>query len=333
MSVLIFGNNTNKQVDAMDNIKAATTNRKLFAVSLLGIGALLSYTQTSYALTYVLPANGNIVGNVQYANVHPGDSLSTLGRRYDIGGYEMVEANPKLNYSHPARGARVLIPSRFVLPEGSRKGIVINLAEMRLYFYHPDGVHVSTYPVGVGQEGWNTPLGKTSIVRKREHPTWVVPDSIMENQAAHGQPIPPTQGPGPTNPLGDYAMNTGLQNIVIHGSPFPKGVGVRSSHGCIRMLPEDVEELFHNVKVGTPVQIVNQTTKVGRLDDKLYLEAHEPLSKDYSDMHGVGTLIHKMASQLGKQYAIEWNEVQRVQSKATGYPLPIGTIGTSVSFK
>ncbi|MBS0286394.1 MAG: L,D-transpeptidase family protein [Proteobacteria bacterium] len=304
-----------------------TTIRNVFVVSTLWIGTLLCPVQ-SFALTFVLPHNGNIVGNVQYATVQPGDSLSTLGRRYDMGGYEMVEANPGVSYADPTPGKRIIIPSRFILPDTARKGIIINLAEMRLYYYHPDGVHVSTYPVGVGQEGWNTPLGTTTVTRKREHPVWVVPDSILENHEAHGEPIEKVWPAGPNNPLGDYAMNTGLKNIVIHGSPYPKGVGVRSSHGCIRMLNEDVAQLFKMVQIGTPVTIIHQPTKIGVMDNKLFLEAHVPLSKAqyYSDYTSTGELLHKLVK--GAKYSVHWKDIERIQNKANGLPQPIGSIGT-----
>lgn len=304
--------------------RSHTTIRTSIVLSALWIGACLP--SLCSALTYVIPANGNIVGNIQYTTVRSGDSLSTIGRQFDVGGYEMMEANPGVDYSNPRPGTTLMIPTRFVLPDAPRKGIIVNLAEMRLYYYHADGIHVSTYPIGVGQEGWETPLGKTQVVRKREHPTWVVPDSILENQAAHGKPIEKVMPPGPNNPLGDYAMNLGFQSIVIHGSPYPKGVGVRSSHGCIRMLNEDVAELFQLVSVGTPVNIVHQPTKIGHLNDKLFMEVHVPLSPtmSYEGHQSIGSLIHKIAGT--NSYSVEWQEVERIKSRANGYPLPIGSI-------
>ena len=304
----------------------AITTRMYSSASMLGIGASF-IPQTSLGLTFVLPANGNIVGHLQYAPVHPGDSVATLARRYDMGGYEMLEANPGINYDHPSIGENLIVPSSFILPDAPRDGIVINLAEMRLYYYHPDHVHVSTYPVGVGKAGWNTPLGKTQVVRKREHPTWVVPDSILANHIEHGQPIEKTRPPGPDNPLGDYAMNLGFANIVIHGTNTPKAVGVRASHGCIRMLPEDVKALFQHVRIGTPVYIIHQPTKIGRKNNQLYLEAHVPLGAElhqteYSD---VGNLIHKVKP-AGSSYHLEWEKIHRLQQSANGYPLPIGNI-------
>ncbi len=303
------------------------TSRKSIIVRLLGIGAILTYPIASFGLTFVMPANGNVVGNIQYATVQPGDSIADVAIRYNMGGYEMLEANPGINYSHPNPGTRLVIPSRFILPDAPKKGIVINLSEMRLYFYHPDGVHVSTYPVGVGQDGWNTPIGKTSIVKMRERPTWIVPDSIMENYIANGKTVNKVIPPSPTNPLGEYAMNTGFASIVIHGTPYPKAVGLRSSHGCIRMTNQDVGELFKMVKVGTPVEIIHQPAKIGQENNKLFMEAHVPISSSLydSDYKDVGSMIHKLADKIGKRYKVEWNEVERIRHQANGYPLPIGS--------
>lgn len=302
----------------------AALRNKLVA-AMLGISTLSIYSTTSMALTFALPADGsNIVGNIQYAKVNPGDTIWDIGRHYDIGWYEMLEANPNVNSADPRVGKRLVIPSRFILPDGPRKGIVVNLAEMRLYYYHPDGRKVSTYPVGIGQEGWNTKLCKTSVTRKRENPTWVVPESIMENHKDHGKDIPKVQPPGPTNPLGKHAISLGYDNLVIHGTPHPKGVGVRSSHGCIRMLPEDVAELYRIVAVGTPVEIIDQPNKVGRDDNKLFLEAHVPLKDNGGNL--VGDLIHRAASKSAKQYTVHWREVTKVQAKPSGYPVPIGRL-------
>lgn len=283
---------------------------------------------SSEALTFNLPAQGNIIGEVTETTVEYGDSLSTIGRRFDIGGYEMVEANPEASYSDPAPGTRLTIPSQFILPSGPQKGIVINLAEMRLYFYHPNGYQVSTYPVGIGQDGWLTPLGKTSIVRKRTDPTWVVPDSILANRRAHGDPIPPTMPPGPDNPLGQYAMNLGFKNIVIHGSPFPHGIGVRKSHGCINMLNEDIEELYPHVAMGTPVRIIHEPVKVGVLNDQLFLEAHVPLEESVYQ-EGI-SLKNKFQNALKNtnynSYKVHWNQIEMHAEQANGLPQLIGSL-------
>ncbi|MFI4938021.1 MAG: L,D-transpeptidase family protein [Candidatus Berkiellales bacterium] len=305
-----------------------TSLRKCIVATVLWIGALFSLPASCLALTFIMMPDSNVVGNVQYTVVRPGDSLATIAIRYNMGGYEMLEANPGVDYKHPQPGKRLVIPSRFVLPDTEKKGIVINLAEMRMYYYHSDGAHVSTYPIGVGQAGWNTPLGKTQITRKRLHPTWVVPDSIMAEHIAHGQFIPKVKGPGGDNPLGNFAMNTGFTSIVIHGTPFPKAVGVRSSHGCIRMTNENAGELFNSVKVGTPVNIIHQPTKIGKLDNKIYMEAHVPLSNELyaASYRDIGQMIHKTVEKTGQRYNVQWNEVERLQHRASGIPVAIGSL-------
>jgi len=282
----------------------------------------------SEALTFDLPKHGNVIGHVTQATVEYGDSLSTIGRQYGIGGYEMVEANPGVSYADPTPGSTVTIPSQFILPSGPKKDIVINLAEMRLYFYHPDGNKVSTYPIGIGKDGWLTPLGNTSITRKRIHPTWVVPDSILRNRMAHGNPTPPVVPPGPENPLGDYAMNLSFKNIVIHGSPFREGIGIRKSHGCINMLNEDIAEIYPHVNVGTSVRIISEPVKIGMMNNKLYLEAHVPLQEAlYND----GTPLRNKFQNLLKNtsynsYKVRWSEVRMHEDEANGMPQLIGSL-------
>jgi L,D-transpeptidase ErfK/SrfK len=150
----------------------------------------------------------------------------------------------------------------------------------------------------------------------------------MQNHIEHGQPIEKVRAPGPDNPLGDYAMNLGFKNIVLHGTNTPRGVGVRSSHGCIRMLPEDIEILFHQVKVGTSVRIIHEPTKIGRIDDQLFIEAHVPISKGgaYAPQTDIGATIEKLAHQVGANYEVQWDRLRKFQSRANGVPLPIGSI-------
>jgi L,D-transpeptidase ErfK/SrfK len=286
---------------------------------------ILLWTAQAWGLTYNVPKHGNIVGNIKYHTVRPGENLSTIGRQYDIGGYEMKEANPGVSYLHPPAGKNLTIPSRFILPNTKREGIVVNLAEMRLYFYHPDDSKVSTYPIGIGKDGWNTPVGTASIVRMRKDPTWVVPESILENHRANGKHIEKTMPPGPKNPLGRYAISTGFKNIVIHGSPYPRGIGVRSSHGCMRMWPEDVERLYQKVNVGMSIQIVHEPNKVGISNNQVYLEAHVPISDSlYFNYDSVDGAIQKTATKYGRKFSIQWNKAQNHRRTATGYPMPIG---------
>jgi L,D-transpeptidase ErfK/SrfK len=280
------------------------------------------------ALTFTIPHEGNIVGHIQETTVQPGDDLSTIGRQFDIGGYEMTEANPGVSFLNPQPGMSVVIPSQFILPSGPRKDIVINLAEMRLYFYHPDGRKVSTYPIGIGKGGWLTPMGSTQVVRKRANPTWVVPDSILANRRAHGDPIPPVMPPGPDNPLGHFAMNLGFKNIVIHGSPFPYGIGMRKSHGCINMLNEDIEELYPMVAVGTKVRIVHEPVKIGMMDNQLYLESHVPLQESlYQDSKSLKARFQQVLKDTKfATYQVHWDNIAEQKQEANGIPQFVGRL-------
>lgn len=305
-------------------IQSCTVNklnflRKSMIFVMLGTGILFS--AHTRALTFYMPSHGNVIGEMKSTTVKRGETLSTIGRHFDIGGYEMKEANPGIRYLRPPVGKRLTIPSRFVLPSGARKGIVVNLAEMRLYFYHPNGKKVSTYPIGIGKSGWTTPLGTTSIVRKRKNPTWVVPESIWINHARQGKFIPKVKPPGPDNPLGKYAMSLGFKNIVIHGTPYPMGVGVRSSHGCIRMLPEDIAQLFRQVPMGTQVRIVHEPVKVGHLNGKVFLESHVPLSEAMYPKHQRLSTLVNYVSQNAK---VNWSTAQKIQKRARGFPEVIG---------
>ncbi|MFO1258212.1 MAG: L,D-transpeptidase family protein [Gammaproteobacteria bacterium] len=301
------------------------TAEKWIGVCLLG---MVGINNTCHALTFPMPQNGNIVGSLQTTTARPGDTLGIVGLRYNIGGYEMKEANPGVPFGAPKVGSTLVIPSRFILPPGARKDIVINLAEMRLYYYHADGAHVSTFPVGVGQQGWTTPLGNTSILTKRKDPTWNVPESIWFNHLVKGQPIEKSVPPGPSNPLGRYAMNLGFTNIVIHGTPYPLAVGVRSSHGCIRMRNEDVEQLFSHVKIGTKVSIIHEPIKVGQDAGQLYMESHVPLGETmYPKSQNIRDLVMRTPHDRYRSFSIDWNTVDKVRAKSTGYPERFGTLG------
>ncbi|MFQ5488164.1 MAG: L,D-transpeptidase family protein [Gammaproteobacteria bacterium] len=237
----------------------------------------------SEAAVFPLPAPGNdLVGEVVMVTVQSGDTLLDIARRHDLGYKEIVAANPDVDPWLPPVGGPVLVPTRFILPNTPREGIVINLAEMRLYYFparqqNGQGV-VMTFPIGIGQEGWSTPLGKTRVIAKKRNPAWTVPESIRRESVVQGDPLPAVVPPGPDNPLGQYAMRLGIPGYLIHGTNKPFGVGRRISHGCIRMYPEDIEVLFGEVSLGTTVRIVDQPYKVGRENGNLYLEAHEPIT-------------------------------------------------------
>jgi len=220
-----------------------------------------------------------IVGHNLVVFSHQEDTLLDIARRFDVGYNEIVTANPDLDPWLPGSGKRVLVPNRFILPDAPHKGIVINLAEMRLYYYPPKKKNqlqqVITHPIGVGREGWTTPLGKTRIIQKKKDPTWTPPASILAEHLEKGDPLPKVVPAGPDNPLGAYAMRLGMPGYLLHGTNRPFGVGMRVSHGCIRLFPEDIEHLFGVVAVNTPVEILYQPYKAALDGTDLYLEAHQ----------------------------------------------------------
>lgn len=229
-------------------------------IHVLLLGTLLA--SPVFGLTFIGPVNGNgnFLGKTNVHIVKQGESLLDIGHHYDIGVLELRKANPGLNNRRLKAGVHLKIPSRYQLPSGPRNGIVLNLAEMRVYYYHPDSNEISTYPVGVGKQGWSTPIGTSTIVRKVPNPTWTPPPSIVREAERRGKHLRPI-GPGPKNPLGHYAMYLGFPRILMHGTTAPSSIGLRSSHGCIRMFNKDIKELFHHVPVGTQVRIVYEPRK------------------------------------------------------------------------
>jgi L,D-transpeptidase ErfK/SrfK len=281
------------------------------------------------ALTFSLPTKGdNIVGQLRHVQTLPGDTFSSVGRRFDIGYYEMVEANPGIHPDNIPAGTTLTVPTRFILPSSTRTGIVVNLAELRLYYYPPHQKKIMTFPVGIGSEGWDTPIGKTKIIKKVKDPTWIVPKSILEDREEDGVQLPKSVPPGPDNPMGGYALYLGFSGYRVHGAKHEdiEGIGRRSSHGCIRLLPEDIERLFEEVSVKTPVQILNTPYKIGWFKGKLYLEAHLPLEANLPNYEHDASPVIKLIETTVKQKntAVNWDLVQTVAKAQHGYPEAIG---------
>ena len=231
---------------------------------------------------YELPPDGyDVVGALATITAREDDTLVDIARRHGLGYHDIVRANRGVNVWVPGEGTEVVLPTRFVLPPGPRQGIVLNLPEYRLYYYPEpaDGelAYVMTYPISIGRMDWDTPLGATSVISKVRNPSWYTPQSVRDEHAADGRPLPRIVPPGPQNPLGKYAMRLGLPGYLIHGTNRPAGVGMRVTHGCIRMFPEDIEFLFPNVDVNTPVRIINEPVKLGWFGNELVMEVHPVL--------------------------------------------------------
>lgn len=293
------------------------------------------YYLPGYALSFDVPKPGNnIVGEVKTAIVRDGEDFSDIAARFDLGYYEVFEANLGVDPDDPPEGTVLIIPTRYILPpELIANTMVINLAELRLYYWAQAENKIYIFPIGIGKESgmgkeedWRTPVGTLTIVEKIKDPKWVVPDSIMKFRESIGDKVPKVVMPGPDNPLGNYALRTSNTTILIHGTNVPEGIGRRSSAGCIRLYPNDIEHLFHLVKIGTPIKIINSPYKAGWFDGKLYLEAHLPLSEQRLQWGGdLSPAIH-LLEEFNKfnRVFINWDKVTKVAADHLAIPQEVG---------
>jgi L,D-transpeptidase ErfK/SrfK len=272
-------------------------------------------------------AESDLIGRASVSIVAPGDTLLDLARRHGLGFIEIRAANPGLDPWILAPGTRVVLPTAHLLPGGRREGIVINLADQRLYFFPPRGGPALSFPIGIGKKRWETPLGQTRVVGKRENPTWVPPPSVRTERPD----LPAAFPPGPNNPLGAFALDLSWDNFVIHGTNRPDGVGRRVSHGCIRLYPEDISRLFPLVKIGTPVVFLDQAIKFGWLDDELNMEAHPSQAQaDEIEADGRFTRVHvpdiawRAVRAAGEQAnRLDWSLIDQIAAERQGIPVRI----------
>jgi L,D-transpeptidase ErfK/SrfK len=271
---------------------------------------------------FALGKSDTLIGRLAAVKLEGNDSLPDIARHFGLGLQEISEANPELDVWAPQPGSRVILPLQFVLPDTPRKGVVINLASMRL-FYFPSPREAVTYPVGIGREGRSTPTGEMFVVRKADHPTWYVPESIRRDHEKKGDPLPAAVSPGPDNPLGDYALYLSRSSYLVHGTNKPYGIGLRASNGCIRLYPENIATLYREVPVKTPVRIVNQPYLLGSIGGEVYLEAHKPHEElDARQVKAkLVAKLNKVEKALGQK--LDWQRVERIVSEARGIPLPI----------
>lgn len=276
-----------------------------------------------------------MVGTVQAVTAKHQDTLLLLAEEFELGYEELVAANPRLDTWLPGEGNRVLLPSKFIVPKG--KGIHINLAEYRLYYLPGDeDATVMTFPISIGRGDWNTPVGKTRVVNKLRNPAWYPPESIRREHAEEGDPLPRMVPPGPDNPLGDYALRLGLPGYLIHGTNKPYGIGMKVTHGCIRLRPPDIADLFEMVPREELVQIVYQPFKVGVLDGVIYFEAHPMRSEVEAVLKGETGVNRKqhsaaltdairevlaLADELDAE--VDWLRLAEIVEESLGIPLPL----------
>jgi len=273
-----------------------------------------------------MPDNSNaVIGKIQLVKAGYND-VTDLSQKFDVGFFEFVEANPGLNLEKLYPTTKLVIPTKYVLPQVPREGVVVNIAEMRLYFYDKKKHRVLTFPVGVGKAGWVTPITKVKIVDKEVNPDWVPTRSVRADfLAKYGYPLPRVVAPGPENPLGDYSIRLSLPTYLIHGTIEPAGVGQRVSAGCIRMFNQSVAQLFQRVRIGMPVNIVYEPYKAGFSNGKLYLEAHQPI-EGRPKMSYKAAIERALASRPGVQVKVDWVKAKRVASLDMGIPRVIGRV-------
>ena len=294
--------------------------------NLLALILLLTSTGPLHALTFELPPPGDdVVGQTFTLTTRWEETFSDIARIYDIGYRQMVAANPKVDPWLPGEDTEVVVPQQYILPPGPREGIIINLAELRLYYFPKDRPVVVTYPLGIGREGWSTPVGETVVTGKKEGPTWTVPASILKEHEEDGDPLPPVVPPGPNNPLGSHAIYLAMSGYLLHGTNKPYGVGMRVSHGCIRLYPENIAEFFHMVKPGTPVRIIDAPYKAGWLKGELYVQVHPPLAEYIEQKgHNYTELVDAVVTQLqGDERKPDWSLLEEYAASKTGIPMPL----------
>ena len=236
---------------------------------------------------FELQPDQDIIGHVQITTSTKEDTLTDIARRFNVGYEEIVRANPKVDPWLPGEGKAIVVPSAFILPNAPREGVIINVAAMRIFYFpkHKSGepALVYTHPIGIGKVGWKTPEGVTTIMRRQKNPTWHVPVSVIKEHKENGEDLDAVIGAGPDNPLGRYAFYLGWSSYLIHGTNKPAGVGLRSSHGCIRLYPEDIESFYDMIPIGTQVRVVNQPFLFGWQDGELFMQASGSLEDDSHD--------------------------------------------------
>jgi L,D-transpeptidase ErfK/SrfK len=268
----------------------------------------------------------DVIGGLAVIRVEKGDTLPDIARHFSLGINAISAANPGVDVWAPVAGERITLPLNFILPDSPRKGIVVNLATMRLFQYKAAGksLLVATYPVGVGTKERPTPIGQMHVQRKAAGPTWHVPASISEDHRKKGDPLPAEIPPGPWNPLGDYALYLSKSGYLIHGTNKPASIGLNATNGCMRLYPENIKKLFNETPVNTPVVIVNQPYLTGQRNGVVYLEAHKSLDDTGTGAIELEKLYAKLAnleSKLGR--TLDWRKIKAVLAEARGIPVPV----------
>ena len=301
-------------------------------VKLLCAFALALCSQGALAVTYPLPPEGSrLVGSTLNITV-PQDNhlpLEAFAAQYGQGLSNMLEANPNVDVFLPKSGSTLVVPQQLILPDTVRRGIVVNVAEMRLYYYPPEGNTVEVLPIGIGQAGRETPRNwVTTVERKQEAPSWTPTPNTRREYAKRGESLPAFVPAGPDNPMGLYAIYIG-RLYAIHGTNANFGIGLRVSQGCIRLRNDDIKYLFDNVPVGTRVQIIDQPVKYTvEPDGSRWVEVHEPLSRnrtEYESDNKVPLPITPALRSFTQGEGVDGSRAKGALERRSGMPVNIST--------
>ena len=298
--------------------------------------SLVGVNQRVVSSSFELPQDGStVVGRVRVLAPSSDNTLVDIARHFNLGHHEIIGANPGVNVWLPGVGVDVVVPGQFILPPKPWEGVVINIPQRRL-FYFPEAEEgqapqVMTFPVSIAREGWSTPLGLTQVIAKHKDPAWFVPSSIRKEKFEEGELDFPTYfPPGPNNPMGMLAIQIGFPGIFIHGTNRPWGVGMRVSHGCLHLYPEDAALLFPTIKAGTSVRVIDQPFLVGVLGDRLLMTSYKPIS-EYGETDSAFTravialapYIRQRSDENKLIYDVEWKKVDGLLENQQTVPLDI----------
>lgn len=310
---------------------------RFIPIAALALLTNIGMAETENSYSYPL-SDSDLVGQNRTVTTSEEDTLVDLAARYQLGYNVIRSANPDVDAWIPGAGTPVVLPINVILPNTQRAGIIINVAEMRLYSYdstnHGQSSRVTVHPISVGRGDWTTPVTKTRVTGRAENPDWYPPKTIRDEHAARGDSLPMKVPAGPDNPLGRYLLVLDIPSYFIHGTNKPFGIGMQVTHGCIRMYPDDIEQLVKHTPNNAPVTIVNQTFKTGWFDQQLYVEVHRSLEDSNNTLATTKTDYINMlvaATNHHPETIIDWDRLEQAIDEASGIPVKIGVAPIKLS--
>lgn len=320
--------------------------------AILAMGCGFLFVARTMASTYILPTDGStVIGEIKVVMPSKGNTLLDIGRHFDLGHDEIATANPNTDVWVPEQGKGVVVPTQFILPPKPWTGVVINISQRRMFYFptpaKDEAAKVLTLPVGIAREGWSTPLGNTHIKSKRKDPYWFPPPSIRAEHRANGDgELPEYFPPGPNNPMGMLAVELGFPMIYIHGTNKPWSVGLRASHGCLHLYPEDAAKFFDVIKPGVPVRVIDEPVVVGIKDRQLFMSTYEPVAEYGTALDLMTHAAVQLAPYLAKSvrqaaepagavdvpdyYIVDWARVGDMAARPQAVPLSLAPAGRTL---